>query len=516
MRQTPPSVSSYWIKPALALVLSGLADLLFYDQPSGSTVGVFALVLIAATLVVHPSVRADRRARWALLAAVAFALVLIDAPSLLGWLLFYFSLGMAVLSPRAGSADDAWAWCQRLLFMALFGWVAPLVDLLTRTGRRGFAASALIRRVPQFALPLIGGGVFLALFASANPVIGQVLGNLQLAPPDIARILFWLMMLVLAWTFLRPRHLRSPLQTPGAEGELALPGVTIVSVGLSLVLFNLLFAIENGLDIAFLWSGARLPAGVTLADYAHRGAYPLIGTALLAGLFVLVALRPGSQTARTPWLRALVVLWVAQNLLLVLSSILRTLDYVEAYSLTRFRIAALIWMGLVGLGLVLICWRMLRGKTAGWLIDANIAAAGLVLVACCVMDLGALAAEWNVRHAREVGGQGAELDLCYLNTLGASALAPLSELEARPLTPVFRDRVAWVRARVLTDLTVRQDHWRGWTWRGQRRLDRANAIRPGHDTLSQFSAGERDCDGALEVHTATPVSPTPLTRAQPG
>ena len=508
MRLTPPRGSSFWIKPLLALALASLADLLFYDQRPGSTVGVFALALIAVTLAVHPAVRNDRRARWALLAATAFALIQIDAPSLLGWLLFYTALGVAVLSSRASSAQDGWAWCQRLLFMALFGWVAPLIDLLTRGGQRGFTASALVRRLPQFALPLVGGGVFLTLFASANPVIGQVLANLQTAPPDVPRILFWLVMLILAWTFLRPRHLRWPLPTPGAEGELRLPGVTIASVGLSLVLFNLLFAIENGLDIAFLWSGARLPAGVTLADYAHRGAYPLILTALLAGLFVLVALRPASQTARTPWLRRLVVLWVAQNIVLVASSILRTLDYVQAYSLTRFRFAALVWMGLVGVGLVLICWRMLRGKTASWLIDANLVVTGLVMAACSVVDLGAVAAEWNVRHAREVGGQGAELDLCYLNTLGASAVVPLSELETRPLAPVFRDRVSWVRERALNDLVVRQNHWRGWTWRGQRRLDRANAVRPGHGALAQFPAGERDCDGAPEVRPATPASPT--------
>ncbi|WP_163595012.1 DUF4153 domain-containing protein, partial [Klebsiella pneumoniae] len=88
-------------------------------------------------------------------------------------------------------------------------------------------------------------------------------------------------------------------------------------------------------------------------------------------LFVLVALRPGSPSAADPTIRRLVVLWVAQNLLLVASSILRTLDYVAAYSLTSFRIAALAWMGLVAIGLALICWRMLAGRSAAWLINAN-------------------------------------------------------------------------------------------------------------------------------------------------
>ena len=65
-------------------------------------------------------------------------------------------------------------------------------------------------------------------------------------------------------------------------------------------LFQAVFALQNGLDLAFLWSGAPLPDGMTLAEYAHRGAYPLIATALLAGLFVLVTLRPGAPTRRNP------------------------------------------------------------------------------------------------------------------------------------------------------------------------------------------------------------------------
>jgi hypothetical protein len=203
-------------------------------------------------------------------------------------------------------------------------------------------------------------------------------------------------------------------------------------VTLSLVVFNLLFGLQNGLDAAFLWSSADLPEGVTLAEYAHRGAYPLIGTAVLAGLFVLVALSPGSETARRPWIRRLVVLWVLQNLFLVASTMLRTIDYIAVYSLTELRTAALAWMALVGVGLALICWRMLRGKSAAWLLNANTAAAGVVLAAASIVDLGAVAAGWNVAHAREVGGRGAALDLCYLNGLGGSALVPLTGWRRAP------------------------------------------------------------------------------------
>jgi hypothetical protein len=248
---------------------------------------------------------------------------------------------------------------------------------------------------------------------------------------------------------------------------------------------------------------------MTLAEYAHRGAYPLIATALLAGLFVLVTLRPGSAMAGQPAIRRLVYLWIGQNVLLVASTMLRTLDYIEAYSLTRLRIAALVWMALVAVGLVLICWRIWRGRSGAWLINANAAAALLALGACCFVDLGAEAADWNVRHAREAGGSGSALDLCYLNELDASALLPLVALESRPLPPALRERVAWTRNIIMDRLEPRQADWQAWTWRGARRLAEAKALIADRH-LSRFTAGRRACNGGpLPSPPAAPLTAIP-------
>ena len=313
----------------------------------------------------------------------------------------------------------------------------------------------------------------------------------------------WTIVATLVWGVLRPRKLRWRTYAPWHDDDpIKLPGVSVGSLTLSLVVFNALFALQNGLDLAYLWSGAGLPDGMTLAVYAHRGAYPLIATALLAGVFVLVTLRPSSDTAAVPLIRRLVVLWVGQTVFLVASSILPTLDYVDAYSLTRLRVAALMWMALVAVGLSLILWRLLAGKSATWLINANALAGGIVLLACTMVDLGSVAASWNVRHAREVGGKGAALDLCYLGGLGPSALVSLVELEARsPADPEFQDRVASVRQATLE--RVQQGQENGfWTWRNARRLDQVRNLvgqmphglaRPAKDHFG------RNCDGSLNI-----------------
>jgi hypothetical protein len=308
-----------------------------------------------------------------------------------------------------------------------------------------------------------------------------------------ARVLFWSFVALVCWGVLRPRRSRPFFGTFDGSGDLAIPGVTPSSVLLSLALFNALFAVQNAMDMAWLWGLLPLPEGLTLAEYAHRGAYPLIVTALLSALFVLVTLRPGSATAGNPMIRRLVLIWLAQNVVLVASSMLRLFDYVDAYSLTRLRIAAFAWMALVMIGLALIAWRLVRGRSARWLINANCLAAAVLLTGYAFVDTGAIAARWNVDHAQEIDGSGAKLDVCYLAELGESALSALVAAERKPLPPIVAERVATARA--LAQHALAQRLKRGdWTLLGARRLAAAEAV--GASTPKAWPASRTDCGGA--------------------
>jgi hypothetical protein len=472
---------SFLFKLVGALALAGVAQGLFVFERGGATIGGFALLLVGAAALLRPVMWRDRRARIALAAAAFFAVVLAADPGFLALLLYWTMLTLAAMLPRAGDFGDGWRWTLRMLGHGTLSPFMPLRDLiiLQRTRRR--RGSALGRLALALALPALGTIVFLALFAAANPVIDDFLNRFDagLNPEIFVRPTFAGLIFLAAWSLLRPPRLPfwNSLTPPFAATGEALPGVTAISVTLSLCAFNLVFAVQNGLDLIFLWSGAALPGDLTLAGYAHRGAYPLIATALLAGLFVLVTLRPGSETARSRGIRMLVTLWIAQNLLLVASTMYRTFDYVEAYSLTVLRISALIWMGLVAVGLVLICWRLLMNRSAAWLINANMLVVLLVLAGCTGVDLGGMAAAWNVRHAREVGGRGVDLDICYLRELGPSALLPLLELEARDDLPAtLRSRAQGERVRIMRDLAARQADWHGWTLRGADRLADAQRL----------------------------------------
>lgn len=488
------------LKLVLATAIVAVGDIALLQQellPAG--LGLVGLALVASLATGQPAVVRDRRALTASVLAAVYAFAMIYDAGLLALVLFGIATGMAVLLPRTGPFDDGWRWFQRLSahgFISLFG---PFLDTIRLARLRRY------RRVPArrsegwlaaVALPLLGTLAFLWLFALANPVIDNWIASLALPEPDetfLVRVLLWTITAWAAWSVLRPRLKRPLFGTFDGSGDIVLPGFTTASVLLSLVAFNAVFLLQNAMDAAWLWGLVPLPRGMTLAEYAHRGAYPLVVTALLTALFVLVALRPGSATASRPSTRRLVVLWIAQNLFLLFNAALRTVDYIEAYSLTVLRISALLWMALVAIGLVLVVWRMLAGKSSGWLINTNLATAGIALSALCFVDLGAVAAQWNVRHAREAGGEGAPLDLCYLYSKGSSALLPLIELERRQIGGDFGQRVNNVRREVHFKLIDRLDAG-GWQILDAQRREKAAELLGG-DIGPRPDGRGYSCDG---------------------
>jgi hypothetical protein len=256
----------------------------------------------------------------------------------------------------------------------------------------------------------------------------------------------------------------------------------------SLALFNLLFAVQTALDLVYLWGGVALPHGMTYASYAHRGAYPLMLTALLAAGFVLAAVTPGGPAERKPAIRILVYAWIAQNVMLVISSILRLDLYIEVYSLTSWRLAAIIWMLLVAAGLLLIVTRIALDRSNRWLITANMITLAGFLYVCVFINFPWVISTYNVSHSREVSGKGALLDLDYLARLGPQALPAIDryiEHQRRTNSYVGSSNGSAAEAMDLrlADLVQRHrqelDSWRAWNFRGwrlSRYLDQAAQV----------------------------------------
>jgi hypothetical protein len=497
---TPRRAMPLAIKVTAALAVVLIAQTVFHqDSEIGGVLGLLALAAVVALVLARPIVLRDKGARIGTVAAAGYALVLVDDPNPLALLLFAIALSLATLLPQR-RFDHALLWVPRLVWHGLTALVRPWRDIAwAKAAQRRHGGSGGIGGLAAIlALPIVGGALFLTLFANANPLIGKVFADIAL--PDLGtviwRVLLGGIVFTAIWGTLRPRLPDSSATTVGTSplGRYDLGVATLI---VSLATFNAIFAVQNALDIAFLWSDAPLPAGITMADYAHQGAYALILTALLAAAIVLVTLRPGSAGAASRPVRWLVTLWIAQNLMLVASSALRLFDYIHAYGMTTLRLSALLWMTLVASGLTLILWRLLRGRSAAWLINANALGLALVLSMAGVVDLRATAATWNARVALRDGRAGAPLDLCYLAGLGSSGLLSLVRLERHAPAGALRDRLAYLRWQAQHGAAMMQSDWRSWSARGARRMGSVEAMVGTRRPPLRTAPDGRDCGGRI-------------------
>jgi len=321
----------------------------------------------------------------------------------------------------------------------------------------------------NWTLPLAGSLFFLGMFRFANPVISQELDSwrkwleslLVRFHLDPERCFLWGLFGAGAWALLRVRSLVAQ-KKDSAQALSAVMSVGRAALLLRcLALFNAVFAVQTLLDLAYLLGGIRLPDGMTYAEYAHRGAYPLVATALLAAAFVLIAYRPGPPTRETATVRRLVLLWLAQNIFLTFTAAWRLHIYTNIYSLTRLRLAAGIWMFLVALGLVWIALRIAGGRSNRWLVNKNLITTGIVLYLCCFVNFDGIIAWHNVRHCREAGGEGTFLDYSYMMQLGPEAIPALKWARERGFYSQKSDVLGILRSRV----TARMTNWRSWTYR---------------------------------------------------
>lgn len=443
------------------LVLVVASDLLIWQVSApGLSIAVMILAIAGTALALRPGAIQDKRAMlWA-----GFGLVLSLLPIV--ELVQALSLAFALLGL-----------CHALVWIALGadGTASRALRGIARLPRAGLAqvwndgrsaldagatirpgCSGLRRFLRDWVLSLGLGLVFVTLLAAANPVLDswlKVFVDWQLAESITAeRGTFWGAVALVLWPTLRLAAVGERMNRP-TRAVLARPlGVGLFnpnSVTRALVTFNGLFVLQSGLDATYLWGGLSLPEGMTHAAYAHRGAYPLLITALLAGLFALLA-QPHMVGRRH--LRWLLLFWIGQNVLLVASSALRLDLYVEAYGLTRLRFAAFLWMGLVVAGLGQMLVQLQLGKSTGWLTARALLMGTATLYVVCFVNVAGVVAANNLARP------DIPLDANYLCELGEGAVPAIRAHDAAGSTPLCFATL---------EINEPQD-WREWGYRNAR------------------------------------------------
>lgn len=476
---------------ATVILLIVLADFLFY-QTTGPTIGsipflifYFVLLILSIPHRLH-FIPVKFRILWGivfLLCALGL-LYSVNFYSIVIPLFALFSFRMICLTSVWETRIGKWIRNYLLLGASIFiDWYYQIRLRMENIRNSRPVLAKFMKGIFLWTLPILFSILFLALFAGANPLIAKAAGafldflrNIQL--PTLSHVFFWFCIFLFItsltgltlWNrFNEIWDKNLAICTYHIEMQDSTSELLAKIMTRALILFNIIFLIQNVLDIEYLWSGVALPAGMSYAEYAHRGAYPLIATALLAGLLTLITFNRQCVGPIWKWPRLLVYLWLLQNVFLVASSLLRLEKYIAVYSLTQLRIAAAFWMLLVACGLCLILYKIWKNKGLSWLVWSNSGALLILMLFVMLFDINGCIAEYNLAHCREVkevtkeGIRPVPLDTGYLCSLGYPALPALLKAEEKgieiPPTRYGGDHIQDMYMNLGKEL----DNWRTFT-----------------------------------------------------
>lgn len=206
-----------------------------------------------------------------------------------------------------------------------------------------------------------------------------------------------------------------------AKGMMAIKNINTVGL-ISLVLLNVLLLVVNSIDISYIWIGFN--AGeVSLYRMVHEGANILVLSIVLAIIVLLLFFKGNLNFYRNnKWLKRLAYLWIAQNMVLVVSVSLRDFYYIREAGLGRNRIGILFYLLLVVIGLITVAWKIHRHKTVYYLLRVNAWAAIAVMVAATTVNWDQLIVDYNLSRKDNL-----VMPVFYMVTLSDSVLPTLDQ-----------------------------------------------------------------------------------------
>ena len=474
-----PTVPS---RVALLLTLLILAQILVFDHSPGLGLAFFMTVLAGTITILY------RDSRSPVLGAAMVAATALIAHSgnllpiaLAAVLLWFYALGRAGALPEGDLQKLANA--LRIFGIGFFLSV-PGIAVSSSVALKTFSETAFwSRAIRRWLFPVLVASIFMVLFLPANPWLAFSVDYLNphrwLEVPRLTTIVLWVLFGLAIWPALtlHPSN-GGAVNEPSSAIARALaliPGSDIAS----LMLFNGVFLVQTASDAIGLWphlfdqSGTAplLPAGISYADFAKAGAYPLLIATLLAAGIIILVLRDQDGRQANRFLAALVVVWVVQTILLLGSAAMRLELYVDAYGLTRLRFYTFAGMALIGVGLLLTIWRIAWARSNAWLTRSCLIALTALFFTLSVFNVDGLIARQNIARVMTKldANRPVALDIHYLCNLSSGALPEISTaLKETVLAQPEHLYLTRCQDALLAELRERQADLRSWTFRGAR------------------------------------------------
>lgn len=415
------------IKNIVVLVGTILFVAIFWQTPIGVNALIFSLFIIATSAVFFPKSLKSTNSLFVYSGVLLNSLSITYHASGLAifvWIVSLFLLQAVVQTPKF----------RTLFFSGTYG----LLDYFSffvnykdniKTESKFFVKLKKFFRIIKFVvIPLIAVWIFYWLYKLAvpefdkltNSVFGKITHWLNTFFENFSfgfiLMIFWGLATMIWFVFRKKDNFILPLEQkfsdkivkkrkseflnifypkglkPLLKFEFIIALILIISV-------NTLLLIVNFLDITTIWFGFEYTTDIDLKQFVHSGTYILILSILLSMAIMLFYFRNNLNFyAKNKALKISAYIWISQNLILLISVIIRNLHYIEHFALAYLRIGLFFFLAMVTIGLFTLFWKIYKQKSIFYLLKSNswVLYVGFVLFA--MPDWDSFIAKYNINH----------------------------------------------------------------------------------------------------------------------
>ena len=327
----------------------------------------------------------------------------------------------------------------------LFSYMTSIAQIVKRFKVKYFSENhengTLRKRIVIYLSSILVFTLFVILYQASNITFSIFLSQFSLAFINARVLFFYSIGFILIYAFYRPRILavlaiyekflpltvtQNQYQNYSFIGNSVTEETEFKTGVLMLSLLNGLLLLVNVLDLQFMFGGELLPANISYSEYVHQGIFSLILSIIIAIGIILWYFRGTQNFAQQKTLKVLAYVWIAQNLLMLLSASYKNNLYINEFSLTYKRIGVYVFLIATAAGLLFTLIKLLTKRSNFYLVKANSLAWYVILVMAVPIGWDKMITEFNIYQAQS---KGKEPDVAYFWSLSYQAYPALINYE---------------------------------------------------------------------------------------
>jgi Leucine-rich repeat (LRR) protein len=417
-----------------AAILTGTFSfsLLFFDQSLGANFLIYTLILLLLLTFLNSQRVISKQIMFLLLGTIYSGSCVIFHGSLFAAVACSISI---ILIPAYLINKSGFVF-HNLLSSVYSFCVSPLMDLIQNFERKKTNRGSSVLKVTMCILTIIIGLIFFFIYRNINPLFLKHTAFISMDLLSINWLIFTFLGWLIAYNFFKQKKVEEmdgwffqlPLFVVKDQERKEIKNERLAFTSLFIWL-NAMLLIINLMDVQYLYLDLGLPDDITHKQFVHNGVNMLI-LSIVLGICLLLYFFRGSLNfiAKNKFARVLAILWIAQNIIMVVSTVMRNTLYVNEALLTYKRIGVYFWLLFAIIGLFLGLIKIIKLKTS-WYIIRNISGAMfVVLILSASVDWDQMISKFNVN--RMVGKNNiSSFDKRYLLSLSETNIADLHRVK---------------------------------------------------------------------------------------